>query len=157
MTTTGSSQVWAVRFTTSPSDQALLQAVAQVLNQDGIDDSRFDDRFSDLCKQALRQLLVSLPSQQFSLLVAQQQQLNDVQMRMTRLEQTIGLQTASPLAQFQEQLLQALVQLQERDDRLETSSSPARSSMPVPLAPGLNSEPEPDPLLSRLAPLLEDF
>ncbi|MBF2000829.1 MAG: hypothetical protein IGS50_08105 [Synechococcales cyanobacterium C42_A2020_086] len=131
-----------VKFAATEADQTLLQSVEAALAQRRIS-------FSDLCKQALRQLLLESETAPttLALLATLEQQLMTLQLQVMRLEQQSQASQASyaPTLQQWEQQLQ---QLEERVTRLESSASPA---------PEVAAEPEPDPLLARLAPLLEDF
>jgi hypothetical protein len=122
-----------VRFAQTEADQALLEAVEAAL------ESQFHGNFSALCKQALRHLL--LPEQEgrvISPLVLQ--------------EQIVALQ-------------KRVAVLEGMGDRLEALEK-GRSGEPIgeqeteaeaTLAVSAKQREEVDPLLSRLAPFLEDF
>jgi hypothetical protein len=90
---------------------------------------QFHGNFSALCKQALRQLLLPGQAEVAEPVPAQvQAQLLELQARLARLEQG----TEARLVLLEQRLGQAV-------------------------EPEPEPEPEIDPLLSRLAPLLEDF
>ena len=120
-----------VQFVQTGADQALLQAVEEAL------ESQFHGNFSALCKQALRYFL--LPDQEGQVVspIVMQEQIAELQERVARLEMMgdrLGLLELERLKQRSAELLEPPVEFPE----------------PPP-------EPEIDPLLSRLAPLLEDF
>ncbi len=124
-----------VRFAPTETDQQLLQALEEVL------ETQFHGNFSALCKQALRNFL--LPEEEGHLMspVVMQEQILELQDRVAMLE-ALG-------------------------DRLGLPSSEGLSdSMALPIAvkssvrleePMTEPIEEEDPLLSRLALLLEDF
>ncbi len=126
-----------VRFVQTGADQALLQAVEEAL------ESQFHGNFSALCKQALRHFL--LPDQDGRLIspIVMQEQIAELQERVARLEK-MGDRLS-------------LLELERLQQRSAEPQLPAESPEPSPEPP----EPEPleiiDPLLSRLAPFLEDF
>ncbi|NJR65618.1 MAG: hypothetical protein HC772_10340 [Leptolyngbyaceae cyanobacterium CRU_2_3] len=150
-----------VKFTTA-TDQTLLQAVDQALEAQSLS-------FSDLCKQALQQWLAAdrLPTPPL------QQQILDLQMQVARLEGKEEARQRYALKRLEQQmrelsdrleslerkefLEQQVRQLTDRLARLETSEEtmalPSKPPMPTPPA----RVEEIDPLLNRLAPLLEDF
>jgi hypothetical protein len=119
-----------VRFAQTDADKALLQAVEEAL------ESQFHGNFSALCKQALRHLL--LPEQEGRVISPLMLQ-----------EQIVALQ----------QRVAVLEALGDRGGALEQGR--AASQIPPGSAEADVIEPTPeaevDPLLSRLAPFLEDF
>jgi hypothetical protein len=117
-----------VRFAQTEADQALLQAVETALEQ------QFHGNFSALCKQALRQFLLPEQSQapMSQTAATMQAQIEALQQQVARVERQMG----------------------DRIQRLEQREAGAVAEA---CAPERTEEPEVDPLLSRLAPLLEDF
>jgi Arc/MetJ-type ribon-helix-helix transcriptional regulator len=100
-----------VKFTAVEADQSLLRTVEQLL------DSGSYASFSDLCKAALRLMLVSADAEPAD---------------------SIPNPDLAALRQQVQQLAERLTQLEEK-----MQAAPAVAEV--------------DPLLSRLAPLLEDF
>lgn len=118
-----------VRFVPTETDQALLQAVENAL------ESQFHGNFSALCKQALRHFLLPEQDSQVVSPVVMQGQIAELQERVARLE-----------------LMGDRLTLLEGNSSSTDLSSTDLSSTKLPESP-----PEVDPLLSRLAGLLEDF
>ncbi|HEY9639665.1 MAG TPA: hypothetical protein V6C57_04235 [Coleofasciculaceae cyanobacterium] len=156
-----------VKFAATESDQALLQAVDQALESQSLS-------FSDLCKQALQQwlnLAEPLPAPPL------QQQILDLQMQVARLEGKEEARQRYALRRLEQQmrelsdrleslerkefLEQQVRHLTDRLARLETPEAAELSPEPLPKAQAPRVEQpkveEIDPLLNRLAPLLEDF
>jgi hypothetical protein len=118
-----------VRFAQTEADRALLQAIEEALEQ------QFYGNFSALCKQAIRHFL--LPDQHSQVIspIVMQEQIVELQARVARLE-TMG----------------------DRLTPLELEPLKQRSAeLPEPPVEHPEPPPEIDPLLSRLAPFLEDF
>jgi metal-responsive CopG/Arc/MetJ family transcriptional regulator len=147
-----------VRFTASEADQTLLQAVEQAMKGGEY------ESFSSLCKQALRKFLlerqdVSPPTPDPEL----RSQMATLQRQIARLEGAIGMQRTMSLraleqqvSQIEQQVVQQMAQVVDRLDTLESriNLQPVELASPDASPP---PPPEPDPLLDRLAPLLEDF
>ncbi|MEO0351660.1 MAG: hypothetical protein AAF282_16600 [Cyanobacteria bacterium P01_A01_bin.15] len=117
----------SVSFDDSDGDQALLDAIAT-------QQSKHQQSFSDLCKQALHQYLLSRePTQSVLLFMELQHQIAQLGVRVAALEDETSItaafsQSAMPTASLEE---------------------PDATSQ-APIAPT-------DPVLNRLGPLLEDF
>ena len=110
-----------VTFDDSDGDRALLDAIAT-------HQSEHEQSFSDLCKQALRQYLLGRePTQPILLFMEQQQQIAQLTIRVTALEE----RTAAPL---------------------EPSHEDESADQPEPEPEAVD-----DPVLNRLGPLLDDF
>jgi CII-binding regulator of phage lambda lysogenization HflD len=126
---------YSVKFAATEADQSLLQSVQQALEDRALD-------FSDLCKQALKLMLgTEIPvSTTISTLAILEQQIMTLQLQIMRLEERSNSSQDIP-----EDLKQ---QLQAITERLTWLEQQAVSGGEVP---------EVDPVLSRLAPLLEDF
>lgn len=136
-----------VKFASTEADQVLLAAIEAALS------SQTYASFSELCKQALRQLLLDPPAT--DALSSLQQQLLAVQLQVAKLEGFAEVWQACPIGRIEQQLGQlsdrlAQLESQKEDSAPEHLDSPEDLDLPAPIA-------EPDPLLSRLAPLLEDF
>jgi hypothetical protein len=137
-----------VRFAPTEADQALLNVIEQTLA------AKSYRSFSDLCKQALRQFLQPPETTQLTLLfTALQQQVTDLQIQMATLKQEVEVRDGCPIGAIE----QRLAHLSDRLDQLEPKTDTTE-----PLDASLSaSSPSPDtaadPLLSRLAPLLEEF
>lgn len=139
MTSGKTKSSYVVKFAQTEADQDLLQAVEQALS------NQPEQTFSNLCKQALRQMLASdsiLP-----MLAILEQQVMTLQLQMSQFEQRRANQLHQPaenieLQQQMQALSERVAQLEQQIDRATSTSEPTV---------------EPDPLLSRLAPLLEDF
>lgn len=123
----------SVNFAATSADQSLLAAVEQAL-------AERDLSFSDLCKLALQQLLTPEPT--VPMLALLEQQIMALQLQMMQLEQ----RSAASSMETAESLRQQLQDLTERVAQLERQAEPAAAP-----------EPEIDPLLARMAPLLEEF
>ncbi|HEY9697092.1 MAG TPA: hypothetical protein V6D10_07505 [Trichocoleus sp.] len=133
-----------VRFTATEADQRLLSAIDRTL------ETQVDGSFSDLCKQALQHYLSlrDIPPgdvpQSYSGWIVLQQQVITMQLQLTHFAQQ--QQAAS------EPLISVKQQIQALGDRLTQLEQQVESGVSTP-----PSIAEVDPLLSRLAPLLEDF
>lgn len=112
-----------VTFDDSDGDRSLLDAIAT-------HQSEHEQSFSDLCKQALHQYLLSRePTQPILLFMEQQQQIAQLNIRVTALEK--GTAPSPELSDTAESV--------DQDEPIE-------------------SEPDvDDPVLNRLGPLLDDF
>ncbi|MBD3881676.1 hypothetical protein IFO70_07910 [Phormidium tenue FACHB-886] len=154
-----------VKFAATEADQILLNAVEQKLAEQSIG-------FSDFCKQALQQFLQPPEPALAPPTAALQQQILDLQVQMARLEGKEEARQRYALRRLEQQvkelgdrlaslerkeyLEQQVRQLTDRLMRLETpNDSPAQPS-PKP-EPEVKEKEVVDPLLDRLAPLLEDF
>ncbi|MFM7529560.1 MAG: hypothetical protein ACKO63_13925 [Nodosilinea sp.] len=129
---------YSVKFAATPADQALLQSVQQAMTERSLP-------FDELCKLALKQLLASDPAT-LPLLALLEQQIMALQLQVMQLEQRSTESAAADVAGLRRQIQD----LSERVAQLEQQA----------VSKTLGSEaeaPEVDPLLSRLAPLLEDF
>lgn len=133
---------YVVKFVPTEADQDLLLAIERALEDESY------KSFSDLCKQALRQLLLSSSPEPVSMVAVLEQQLMTLQLQIMQLEQRLQESQSNTVAELEQQIQQ----LSERVTQLEQQPT---SSTPQPEAP-VNSS-EPDPLLSRLAPFLDDF
>ena len=155
-----------VKFSATEADQTLLQAV-QVLETESLS-------FSDLCKQALKHWLNSAePSADQP--VPLQQQILDLQMQVARLEGKEEARQRYALRRLEQQMrelsdrLESLErkeflehQVRQLTDRLARLETHEEVLNPEPLrVENIKVEEtqmeEIDPLLNRLAPLLEDF
>lgn len=143
-----------VKFAQTAADQQLVQAIEQALEQ-----QRYDN-FSDLCKQALQQLLFSsVPSPSLSSpslppnpeLKELRQQVQTLQMQVAQLSGAVSMHQTLSLSKLEQQMQEQMQQMQARLTQVE-----ARIDTSPPAPPNIQLE-EPDPLLARLAPLLEDF
>lgn len=124
----------SVSFDDSDGDRALLDAIAQALT--GQLDTQ-PQSFSDLCKQALRQYLLSRePTASVMLFMELQQQIAQLQGRVATLEAASAALIPSDSA---------------------ASVSPTHELSEAG-SPQTDDETEdPDPVLDRLGPLLDDF
>lgn len=133
-----------VTFSKSKPDLALLKAIQQRL-ADGSEST-----FSDLCKEALRHfLLATETSASVIMLMDLQQQVTELQVKLDHAEQALTTNQANG----QRQIDDRFVALTKRLEQLEQEVNPDRISE----APPAKVELKPDPLLSRLGPLLEEF
>ena len=165
-----------VKFAPTEADQLLLEAIDQKLIEQSIG-------FSDLCKQALQQFLQSSDPEAPS--SGLQQQILDLQLQVARIEGKEEARQRYALRRLEQQvrelndrlaslerkeyLEQQVRHLTDRLMRLETpengtenraeTGAIAASSPDSEAADDEAFEPEAaiDPLLDRLAPLLEDF
>ncbi|WNZ22204.1 hypothetical protein HJG54_04550 [Leptolyngbya sp. NK1-12] len=146
MTSSKPKSSYVVKFASTEADQDLLQAVEQALA-----DQTYKS-FSDLCKQALRLMLIPTETTvALPLLTALEQQVMTLQLQLMQLEQrSKEAQAAHAPAQNYTELQQQVEQLTERVSWLEQKCT----TLEEPPTPASDA---PDPLLSRLAPLLEDF
>ncbi|MEO0869155.1 MAG: hypothetical protein AAFY17_12060 [Cyanobacteria bacterium J06642_11] len=121
----------SVSFDDSDGDRALLDAIAT-------HQAEQQQTFSDLCKQALRQYLLSRePTQAVMLFMELQHQLAQLNVRVAALEGNKGNSNVP-----------------------ETLTQPETEVTPdaVVATPDMSAEPEnDDPILNRLGPLLDDF
>jgi len=100
-----------VSFTAEPEDQALLQAVTEIINRQEY------SNFSDLCKDALEQFLAGPPAGAESLEPVLQQ-VAQLQHQITALEQTIANQDVGSLSQLEGQLIQISQQVEQGDSEV---------------------------------------
>lgn len=153
-----------VKFAQTEADQVLLEAVEAALAE------RQYGSFSDLCRQALRQFLLSQPQrvipeatelQQTDL----QQQVLTLQQQVAHLEKSLaGVQQVlafhrleQQISQLNQQMTQQMDQLRDRLVNLEFKVKEQSAEVELPLQVEPIEPLPPDPLLSRLVPLLEDF
>jgi hypothetical protein len=142
-----------VTFTESSSDQALLGAIERSLANQSY------GSFSDLCKQALRQFLLSVEvSPTLSLFLELQRQMVDLRVSVATLEHRVTKQRLGDDRPYEnrrmEDLANQIGQLTRQLQEMEQSPGfDAPDLEPDPVAP----QPALDPLLSRLAPILDDF
>ncbi|MEM6255908.1 MAG: hypothetical protein AAF821_23605 [Cyanobacteria bacterium P01_D01_bin.156] len=123
----------SISFDDSDGDRALLDAIA-------IHQSEQQQTFSDLCKQALRQYLLNREaSQPVMLFMELQHQLTQLNIRVAALERS----THSP-ATFEQKISEEPLASEL------TASEPEEQVLDI-------EEPNNDPVLSRLGPLLDDF
>ena len=159
-----------IKFATTEADQLLLEAIDQKLIEQSIG-------FSDLCKQALQQFLQ--PPNSETPPIALQQQILDLQLQVARIEGKEEARQRYALRRLEQQvrelgdrlaslerkeyLQQQVLQLTDRLMRLEvqeTGTENRAETSAIDAAPNLTvleEEAAIDPLLDRLAPLLEDF
>lgn len=135
---------YVVRFAQTEADQVLLQAIDRAL------EGQSYKSFSDLCKQALRLMLLSgEPTVTLPMLSVLEQQLMTLQLQIMQLEQR-SREPHSSIGGLE-------AQVQQLTDRLTQLEQKVDTAVLTPVAEEPEPEPETDPLLSRLAPLLEDF
>lgn len=145
MTSGKAKSSYVVRFAATAADQDLLQAIDRALG------SQSDKSFSTLCKQALRLMLlpteppVTEPLVTMPLIAALEQQLMTLQLQVMQLEQRSREPNNGELERQVQQLTERLIQLEQKLEGANPASVPEEPEI------------ETDPLLSRLAPLLEDF
>lgn len=133
---------YVVKFVQTEADQDLLGAVEQALEDESY------KSFSDLCKQALRRLLFSTDAEPMPMMALLEQQVMTLQMQIMQIEQRSKESQTNTVAELEHKIQQ----LSDRVTQLE--QQPASS----PQAPDKTAEnAELDPLLSRLAPFLDDF
>ena len=164
-----------VKFVATEADQLLLEAIDQKLIEQSIG-------FSDLCKQALQQFLRSPDPEATP--IGLQQQILDLQLQVARIEGKEEARQRYALRRLEQQvrelndrlaslerkeyLEQQVRHLTDRLMRLETQENGTENQIetgtiaPLPDAEAADDEAFEaaaaiDPLLDRLAPLLEDF
>lgn len=91
----------SISFTPAEADQALLEAIDHELAE-----QRYSS-FSELCKEALRQLLLASQSEQPPL------QLAELQQQLTRLEQALATKELPQFERFEDQLADLTRQLDQ--------------------------------------------
>lgn len=131
-----------VRFAQTEADLELLRAIDSAL------ESQSYSSFSDLCKQALHDFLLS-PKPTSDAGATLHQQLIALQLQVARLEGAAQAWQSCPIGRLEQQL----TQLGDRLEQLELKAESQTVSASEPESPAT----EPDPLLMRLGPLLEDF
>ncbi|MBE9070189.1 hypothetical protein IQ260_26460 [Leptolyngbya cf. ectocarpi LEGE 11479] len=125
----------SVSFDDSDGDRALLDAIAQALTSQSATELQ---SFSDLCKQALRQYLLSRePTPSVMLFMELQQQIAQLQVRVATLEE-------------------ASAALNPSQTSPSVPQTHGRSEQILPQAADETEESN-DPVLNRLGPLLDDF
>ena len=165
-----------VKFVSTEADQLLLEAIERKLVEQSIG-------FSDFCKQALQQFLQP-PNPAAPPIASLHQQILELQVQVARIEGKEEARQRYALRRLEQQmrelgdrlaslerkeyLEQQVRQLTDRLMRLETQepSGEPRSETGAIASPNLEApdlsddeleEAAVDPLLDRLAPLLEDF
>jgi TolA-binding protein len=157
---------YVVKFAPTEADQALLQTVEQVLAAQSY------KNFSDLCKQALRRLLSTEAATEsvtesgtvapLPLLAVLEQQLMTLQLQIMQLEQR-NSGVATTVEQQLQQLNYRVTQLEQLAQPANSTANSTNTESTVSVEPTESaaspseSASEADPLLTRLAPLLEDF
>jgi hypothetical protein len=142
MTSSKPKSSYVVKFAQTEADQDLLQAVEHTL------EGQTYKSFSDLCKQALRlMVLPTEPAIPLSMLAVLEQQVMTLQLQVMQLEQRSADAQNQNYGELQQQLQQLTERVSLLEQKRETSVEESEAS----------SELDADPLLSRLAPLLEDF
>lgn len=127
-----------VRFTATDNDQRLLSAIDRAL------ESQVNSTFSDLCKQALQHYLFPSEPQTNPGWILLQQQMIALQLQLTALTQQ-QRSIPEPTTALEQQIQALNDRLAQIEHQLENSASTSTARTNA------------DPLLSRLAPLLEDF
>lgn len=133
---------YVVKFVQTEADQTLLAAIDRALEEESY------TSFSDLCKQALRRLFSTSTEPSLPMMTVFEQQLMTLQLQIMQLEQRSKESQTSTVAELEHQIQQ----LGERVAQLEQQPVSHHTS---PEASADSSEL--DPLLSRLAPFLDDF
>ncbi|MEL6129874.1 MAG: hypothetical protein AAFR24_15165 [Cyanobacteria bacterium J06627_3] len=128
----------SVSFDESEGDRALLDAIAT-------HQSKHDQSFSDLCKQALQQyLLAQEPTQSVLLFMELQHQIAQLNVRVAALEDETSITAA-------------FGQQNHQIDSQTNSPTSSQTVAPEPDSQTANEAPDSDdPILNRLAPLLMD-
>ena len=129
----------SVSFDDSDGDRILLDAIAT-------HQANHQQSFSDLCKQALHQYLLSRePTPSVMLFMELQHQIAQLGVRVAALEDNTSISSAFHPANG------TLSELSPTDTEAMTTTEPA--------AVTANEDPQPvdDPVLNRLGPLLDDF
>jgi Arc/MetJ-type ribon-helix-helix transcriptional regulator len=139
MTSSKPKSSYVVRFAQIEADQDLLLAIEQAL-----EDETYKS-FSDLCKQALRRFLFSAEPT-LPMVTVLEQQLMILQLQMMQLEQRSKDSHTTTVTELERRI-------QQLSDRVTQLEQQPRAH----IQPEAAAEPEPDPLLSRLAPFLDDF
>ncbi len=133
----------SVSFDQSDGDRALLDAIAS-------HQAKHEQSFSDLCKQALHQYLLSHePTQSVLLFMELQHQITQLSTRVAVLEDntsfTSAFNTPAPQTELSENThLHTGAELQENTEFPIGANSEAHENVE-------------DPVISRLGPLLDDF
>ena len=146
MTSSSKSVRKTITFGVSDGDQSLLDAIATELRQGP------HGSFSELCKAALHQFLLSRePTQSVILFMELERQIAELQSRITHLEAKGSFATVERLESLETQITQLSGTPQQ--PIVASMASSELESIPEPPATSV----EVDPLLARLGPLLEDF
>lgn len=133
-----------IAFGRSKADVALLKAIKKHLGDHP------DNSFSDLCKEALRHFLLTTEQPAaLVLLLDLQQQITELRVHLEAVEETV----ASHKTQMRQQPNQDMAELAARLEQVERHLYPERFA-PIQEAPPFR---EPDPLIKRMAEILEDF
>lgn len=127
----------SVSFDDSDGDRALLDAIAT-------HQTDHPQSFSDLCKQALRQYLLSRePTQSVTLFMELQHQIAQLTVRVAALEDNTSIPSA-----FHQGPTSELLSTDIESGHTETAATVHEEH---------TNEPVDDPILTRLGPLLDDF
>ncbi len=145
-----------VEFTDEAADETLLAAVENELVKQP------NKTFSDLCKEALWQLLyvpesVRPDSNKLSQL---ETQIIQLQGQLASLEQRIAAREASRLDKLESHLQQLSLQVGQLATAIDSGGFTVSASKVIPVEDkpeSLSPPQEVDPLLSRLGALLDDF
>ena len=146
MTTPSKSVRKTITFGSSDTDQSLLDAISTELRHGN------HGSFSELCKAALHQFLLSRePTQSVILFMELERQIAELQSRITHLEARGSFATIERLEVLEAQMVSISETNQSFSDTSATVDSETVSDQ-QPAEPTVI-----DPLLARLGPLLEDF
>lgn len=133
---------YVVKFVQTEADQDLLLAVERALEGETY------KSFSDLCKQALRRFLFPSGAEPTLPMVAVlEQQLMTLQLQMMQLEQRSKDSQTSTVTELERQIQQLSDRVTQLEQQPRAHTQPEATEDPSQL----------DPLLSRLAPFLDDF
>lgn len=128
----------SVSFDDSDGDRALLDAIAT-------HQSKHQQSFSDLCKQALRQYLLSRePTQSVMLFMELQHQIAQLGTRVAALEDNASISSVFNSAA-------------KTDNPTDTETAAIVTDTQTTDTGTATDEADSDPVLSRLGPLLDDF
>lgn len=139
-----------VLFRQNELDTQLLAAVnAELARQPGLG-------FSNLCKEALHQLLLSNRSYPGQLPSSTDQRIESLEAQLLSIEQRFFAQEKNRLDRLEAQLAQLSLQTQLTGAGFVTPMSSEPGSDQVPYMEEAEAIPE-DPVLSRLSGLIDDF
>jgi hypothetical protein len=153
--------VKSVTFNPEIADESLLAQVESYL------ESQPEKTFSDLCKEALWQVLCepeSVRPAQNTAALPMEQKLGELQRQIAGLEERFFAKESNRLQTMESQILQLSQQVAQLAIMVNQAASiqPATSSVPT-VEVGNNPIPDPtppeevDPVISRLSNLLDDF
>ncbi|MBW4650782.1 MAG: hypothetical protein KME06_19135 [Kastovskya adunca ATA6-11-RM4] len=144
----------SVTFSQDLADQDLLAAVESQLVQQP------HKTFSDLCKDALSQVLGASESVGTDVSTGSlEQQVAEMQQQLADLEQRFFAKESSRIEAMERQVNQLSLQLAQLSVALHHPPGSQSFPQPAPAAEPALPPPPPidDPLLNRLSPLLDDF